>query len=265
MEITLQTIIEDCHQISHDSKLMAPLGTSNDKVEYADFSKISNLLVCGTTGSGKTTFVRTLLATLIAHLGPDQFKLCIFDSRHSDYIEFSHISHLYCPVCHDAGKTYGLISSVFFEAERRKDLLDNNIADENFPDLFLILDDYSQIAQDNQKQDVLCKLLQISHRVKIHVIIVTSIALAKIISTELKACIPHRITFFLPERRNSQVVIDQNGAEKLKMPGQFIAKFYSNCNTYDSVELSDSEIKGLCKQHETQSLDKDAVKKLLAT
>ena len=63
-------------------------------------------------------------------------------------------------------------------------------------------------------------------------IIVTSIALAKIVSTELKVNIPHRISFFLPERRNSQVVIDQDGAEKLEFPGEFIAKFYSKTKNF---------------------------------
>ena len=71
--------------------------------------------------------------------------------------------------------------------------------------------------------------------------------MAKIISTEIKVNIPYRISFFLPERRNSQVVLDENGAEILESPGQFIAKFYSKSATYNSIELSNDDINKACQ------------------
>ncbi len=243
--ITIQKIYEESLAISNDAKLIAPLGIKeNGEIEYVDYSKINHLIICGTSGSGKTTFVRTLLTSLMLVSTPENFKLCIFDSKHIDYTDFNGMPFLLIPVATDSKKCPGMIGWVSYEAERRQKLLADNADNmDNLPDIFMVLDDYAEITQYQDAQESLYKLLQIAHRVKIHVIIVTSIALAKIISTELKVNIPHRISFFLPERRNSNVVIDQDGAENLEFPGEFIAKFYSKAKTLRSIELSDWEIK----------------------
>jgi S-DNA-T family DNA segregation ATPase FtsK/SpoIIIE len=238
-------------------ELIAPIGIKNGQIEYTDYSQINNLLVCGTTGSGKTTFVRTLIASLISSYDRESVNFCIFDSKRVDYTEFYKIPHLVMPVLHDNKRCQGMLFWVLHEAEERLNLLSENSSDLKRPDIFVILDDYAQITQDPDVKMTLYKLLEISHRVKIHVIIVTSIALAKIISTELKVHIPHRISFFLPEKRNSQVVIDQNGAESLEMPGQFIAKFYSKVEIYNSIELLDSEIKKICEKQFTKHYEND--------
>jgi S-DNA-T family DNA segregation ATPase FtsK/SpoIIIE len=164
----------------------------------------------------------------------------------TDYLEFSNVPNLIMPIIKDIPKCNGMLFWVLSEAQRRNALLNETATDLKLPEIFVILDDYAQVARDKEVQKTLYELLQINHRVKIHIIIVTSISLAKIISTELKVHIPHRITFFLPEKRNSKVVIDQHGAETLRVPSQFIAKFYSEAKVYDSVELSDSDIKEAC-------------------
>lgn len=218
-------------------ELIAPIGIKDGQIEYTDYSQINNLLVCGTAGSGKTTFVSTLITSLISTNQRESINFCIFDSKRVDYAEFSNIPHLIMPINHDSNRCRGMLFWVLSEAKERLKLLNESDSDFKRPDIFVILDDYAEIAQDSDVKKTLYEILEISHRVKIHIIFVTSIALAKIISTELKVHIPHRISFFLPERRNSQVVIDQNGAESLEMPGQFIAKFYNKVEIYNSIEL----------------------------
>jgi S-DNA-T family DNA segregation ATPase FtsK/SpoIIIE len=244
--ISIQKIIEDISVLNNCTGFVAPIGIKNNQIEYTDYAQINNLLVCGTTGSGKTTFVKTIIASLISINRPENFKLSIFDSVRTDYLEFSNVPNLIMPIIKDIPKCNGMLLWVLSEAQRRNALLNETATDLKLPEIFVILDDYAQVAQDKEVQKTLYELLQINHRVKIHIIIVTSISLAKIISTELKVHIPHRITFFLPEKRNSKVVIDQHGAETLRVPGQFIAKFYSEAKVYDSVELSDSDIKEAC-------------------
>lgn len=243
--ITIQKIHEESLAISNGEGLIAPLGIKeNGDIEYVDYSKINHLIVCGTSGSGKTTFVRTLLTSLMSARSPDSVKFCIFDSKHIDYTDMNGMPFLLMPVVTDSRKCSGMIGWACFEAKKREMLLANDIKNiDTFPDTFIVLDDYAEITQSQDAQESLYELLQIAHRVKIHVIIITSIALAKIVSTELKVNIPHRISFFLPERRNSNVVIDQDGAETLEFPGEFIAKFYSKAKTLRSIELSDWEIK----------------------
>ena len=246
--ITIQKIFEESSAISNGQGLIAPLGIKeNDEIEYVDYSKINHLLVCGTSGSGKTTFVRTLLTSLIALNSPSKLKFCIFDSKHIDYMEFNDTPFLLVPVTHDNRKCSGIIGWALSEAKKREMLSTvNPDIIKDYSDIFIVLDDYAEIAQDQVAQESLYKLLQIGHRVKIHVIIVTTIALAKVISEDIKVNIPHRLSFYLPERRSSQVVIDQDGAETLDFPGEFIAKFYSKATTFRSIELSDLEIKNLC-------------------
>ncbi len=250
--ITIQKIYNESPAISNGEGLVAPLGMKeNGEIEYVDYSKINHLIICGTSGSGKTTFVRTLLTSLMSVSSPDNVQFCIFDSKHIDYTDFNGMPSLLIPVATDSRKCSGMIGWVSMEAEKRQKLLADDPSDINtLPEMFIILDDYAEIAQDTYSQENLYKLLQIAHKVKIHIIIVTSIALAKVISTELKVNIPHRISFFLPEKRNSQVVIDQNGAEALECPGEFIAKFYSKAETFHVIELSDLEIQKILKQAE---------------
>ena len=247
-DITIQKIVEESSAVSNGKGLIAPLGIKeNDEIEYADYSKINHLIVCGTSGSGKTTFVRTLLTALMATNSPDSVKFCIFDSRHVDYTDLNGMPFLLTPVVTDGRTGSGMIAWALCEAQEREKMLADDAKNVDiFPDIFIVLDDYVEITRHEAAQERLYELLQIAHRVKIHVIIVTSIALAKIVSTELKVNIPHRISFFLPERRNSQVVIDQDGAEALDFPGEFIAKFYSKAKTFRSIELSDLEIKKFC-------------------
>ena len=250
--ITIKKIYEECLAIGNGEELIAPLGIKeNGEIEYVDYSKINNLIVCGTSGSGKTTFVRTLLTSLMSVRSPEKVKFAIFDSKCVDYTDLNGMPSLLMPIIHESRKCSGMIGWVSMEAEKRQKLFADDPSNINtLPEIFIVIDDYAEIVKDLYTQENLYKLLQIAHKVKIHIIIVTSIALAKVISTELKVNIPHRISFFLPEKRNSQVVIDQNGAEALECPGEFIAKFYSKAETFHAIELSDLEIQKILKQAE---------------
>ena len=240
-KITEETIL------SCGNGIIAPLGIRNNEIECVDFSIIDNLIICGTVGSGKTTFVRTLMASLISTNKPEKIKFCLFNSKKTDYIEFSNVPHLIMPVISDAKKCIGMMLYVLSEAQKREQAINEKGEDVDVPEIFLVLDDYANVSKEPNVQETLCDLLKIAHRVKVHVIIVTSIALARIISTELKVLVPHRISFFLPEKVNSRVVIDQNGAETLEMPGEFISKFHGKVRKYRSIELSNSEIKQACE------------------
>ena len=188
--ITIQKIYDESLAISNGKGFVAPLGIKeNGEIEYVDFSKINNLLVCGTTGSGKTTFVRTLLTSLMLTNTPKNFKLMIFDSRYVDYTDLNGVPFLLIPVVTDSRKCSGMIGWALGEAQARQRLLmDNTNNMDTFPDIFLVLDDFAEISQDPEAQEYLFKLLQIDRRFKIHTIIVTSTAVAKIISTELNQC-----------------------------------------------------------------------------
>ena len=177
--ITIKKIYEECLAIGNGEGLIAPLGIKeNGEIEYVDYSKINHLMVCGTSGSGKTTFVRTLITLLSSINTYENVMLCIFDSKSTDYIDFSYSSFLLMPIIHNKQKCSGMLYWALNEAEKRQKLLTENV--DTFSDIFIVLDDYADMVHEPNIQETLYKLLQIAHRVKIHVIIVTSIALAKL-------------------------------------------------------------------------------------
>ena len=122
--ITIQKIYKESLAISKGEGLIAPLGIKeNGEIEYVDYSKINHLIVCGTSGSGKTTFVRTLLASLMTASSPENIKFAIFDSKHIDYTDFNGMPSLLMPIIHESRKCSGAISWVLDEAKKRKNLL----------------------------------------------------------------------------------------------------------------------------------------------
>ena len=184
--ITIRKIFEESLAISNGEGLIAPLGIKeNGDIEYIDYSKVNHLIVCGTSGSGKTTFVRTLIASLASIKTYKPVNLCIFDSKTTDYIDFSYSPFLLMPIIRNSQKCSGMLFWALGEAQKRQRLLEENV--DTFSDIFIVLDDYAELVHEPNIQETLYKLLQIAHRVKIHIIIVTSIALAKIVSTELQA------------------------------------------------------------------------------
>lgn len=198
--------------------LMITIGTTSNGTEVKrDFSIINNMLVSGTTGSGKTEFIQSLIYGIMEQRTPDEARFVIFDSKGIDYMAMQNSPFLLMPVVNDYSKASRIAAILVEEAEKRIENMDFSYK----PDIFFILDDY---AQCGMLEDIFARLLTISRVAKIHPIIVTSTPTAETLSAEIKALIPYRLTFTTANNKVSQMVIGTAGAENLRYPGEFIYK-----------------------------------------
>lgn len=154
------------------------IGSTDTDIFSMDVSNISGMLVGGTTGSGKTSFVQAIIAECMNNLTPDDVKFAIFDSKYVDYSYLNESPYLLIPVCTDEEKVPAMTS--WMNAEIRTRLKSEG----DYPHLFFIFDDYARVSRLIE-EDII-QILQVGRRAKIHIIIVTSTPSADIVSTSIR-------------------------------------------------------------------------------
>lgn len=220
-----------------------PIGYTEDKVYTQDFTKVSNMLVTGTTGSGKTAFIQTIMSELQTAFLPDDIKFVVYDSKMVDYTFLNGNPYLMIPIITEANKASAMISWLLNEAtSRRQDINSLNMK----PHIFAIFDDYYDVSQFTDSEDTLIRLLQISRTVKIHCILITSTPSAQVISSNLKANMPYKIAFHTATKSVSRMIIDESGAELLNIPGEMIFIGQSGRIKCNSVFCEYEELQELC-------------------
>lgn len=227
-----------------------PIGKEeNGSVFYQDLSKISHILVSGTTGSGKTAFIQSVLSSLMLTVPTDMVKFIIYDSKLIDYMYFKESPQLLVPIIYDGKKAMGAINWLLSEANNRIELLTESVDKfNNLPHIYLVLDDYSEIAQFDAEYNCLVKLLKIGRSVNIHCILSTSTPTANVVSTEIKANVPCRIAFHTTQKSVSRMILDENGAEMLQIPGEMIFKGQNQNIKCTSYFVTDDEIKSIIQE-----------------
>lgn len=203
-------------------KLPVPIGVDESgTVLFQNMNDIPHMLICGTTGSGKTEFVRSLLSVMTALYGPEEFRLVVFDSKRIDYGDLNGLPHLLVPVTNDRRRASGMLGFLATETQRRLTVRAQNFA-EPMPEIFAVLDDFAELSADRDCMDCMAKILENGRAVGVHCIVVTASASAKVISTVLKSHIQCRAAFATASKLDSRIILDMNGAEKLHLPGEMI-------------------------------------------
>lgn len=221
------------------AELNIPIGKYRDGSEFSiDMSIVSQMLISGTVGSGKTSFIKSLITRIIAQASPEKAKFIIYDSKLVDYSIFNAMPSLLLPLIHEARYLVGTMSWLLTEAKRRiQAKAAGNEELSEFPHIFFIIDDfYDAIAMQSEAiNGCLLQLLQIGSKTKIHCIISTSTPSSAVVSSEIKANIACRVAFKTSQRSVSRMILDENGAELLKLPGEMIFKGYgrrAQCKSY---------------------------------
>ncbi len=200
---------------------------------------IPHILICGSTGTGKTSFVRTILAKVSEEYHPTDVRFIILDSKVVDYVDFSGIPHILIPVVTDAEKEIAALSWLHREAEVRlmqfSSLTVNNIAAYNqkmetkehkLPELFCIIDDCSALYDMPEFVSLLYSILQVGRSVGIHLWLVTSLFPQRGPIRQQLLSIPNRIVFHVSTLSESRTLLDKSGGEKLPVPGVFLLRQY---------------------------------------
>lgn len=198
-----------------------------------DLDDMPHILIAGTTGSGKTVCVNSLILSLLFKLSPNDLKFLMIDPKMVELMPFNGLPHLLCPVVTDAKKASIALNWVVNEMEGRYQLLAKvgarnieayNEKQEKLPYIVVIIDEFADlmsVARD-QIENAITRLAQLSRAVGIHLMLATQRPSVDVITGVIKANLPARISFKVASKVDSRTVLDMNGADKLLGKGDML-------------------------------------------
>ncbi len=216
------------------SKLALALGKDiTGAPVVAALDDMPHLLIAGTTGSGKTVCVNSLIMSLLYKLSPNELKFIMIDPKMVELACYNGLAHLLCPVITDTKKVSAALNWLVSEMENRYNLLANagarnidayNKKGENMPYIVVIIDELADLmmAAANQIEAAITRLAQLSRAVGIHLILATQRPSVDVITGVIKANFPARVSFKVASKVDSRTVLDANGADKLLGRGDML-------------------------------------------
>lgn len=219
--------------------LYIPFGVNIEgKVVSADLSKFPHMLVAGTTGSGKSIYMHSVIMTLIMRNRPEDLKIVMVDPKRVELSKYKDLPHLLCPIIKTASEAKICLKKLCDEMERRYEMLENATVSgireyneeyaepnglEKMPFIVAFLDEYSDLV-DSEK-DISSYVLKLAAKARaagIHLFIATQRPDAKIITGTIKANLPVRVALMTANAIDSTVILGQGGAEELAGHGDML-------------------------------------------
>jgi len=251
----------------------------NGKDVVEDLVQISNILIAGTTGTGKSNLLNTFIVDTIYSSNPEEVKMILIDTRIINFQRFNNIPHLLIPAITDIKKACGVMEWTLQECMNRNELFaKNNVksieeynetAQSKLPRIIVFIEDLCDLMAYGKEdvEEALIEIVKISRKVGIHLIISTYRTSTEIITGRIKANIPTRLTFKLPSRVDSRTVIDKSGAEKLLPYGDalFIKVEEREPRRIQAPYISDEEIEKIIDEIkvEEKSNSSDEIMKII--
>lgn len=237
--VTLREVIDQGQYREAKSKLTVGLGKDvTGNFIYCDVAKMPHLLIAGTTGSGKSVCLNTMIVSLLYNANPDEVKLLMIDPKQVEFTIYNGIPHLLVPVVSDARKAAGALGWAVSEMlQRYKKFSDNNVRDisgynsicesqglKKMPQVVIFIDELSDLmmAAPNEVEDSICRLAQMARAAGMHLVIATQRPSVDVITGLIKANIPSRIALSVSSQIDSRTIIDSIGAEKLLGNGDML-------------------------------------------
>lgn len=228
--------VVDCNEVrAAKSKLCVGLGRSiSGKVITADLGKMPHLLVAGSTGSGKSVCINTLIAGLLYKDRPDEVKFILIDPKVVELSNYNGIPHLLVPVVTDAKKAASALHWAVMEMERRyqafavnhvRDIASYNAQSEaKMPFIVIVIDELSDLMMVAKAdvEEAILRLAQKARAAGIHLVIATQRPSVDVITGIVKANIPSRIAFAVSSQIDSRTILDMGGAENLLGKGDML-------------------------------------------
>ena len=236
--------------------------TPDGKFEMLDISKAPHLLVAGTTGSGKTIFLYSIIVSLLQQFNKDEVEFLIVDPKQTDFVFFEDLPNLYGgKVITDAEEALEMLNRINeqdkedrmqkIRACRSRDINSYNEKNPNnrMKRLVVVIDEYADLIQTAEMQGnrkeferSLSMLAQKVRSLGIHLIIATQRPSANIVTGVLKANIPYRISFRLPSHTDSQTILDMPGAENLLGMGDMLVVTESDVKRMQGLFITEQEL-----------------------
>ena len=231
--VYLRSLIENPKFSEAKSRITTALGrgVAGEPI-YLDIAKMPHLLIAGTTGSGKSVCINTMLMSVLYKAKPTEVKLVLIDPKKVEFNKYNGIPHLLVPVVYDSKKAAGALHWCVTEMERRFDLIESqNVRNiegynkaveddstkEKLTQIVIVIDELADLmmtASDDVEASI-CRLAQKARAAGMHLIVGTQRPSVDVITGLIKANIPSRIAFTVMSQVDSRTIIDTAGAEKL--------------------------------------------------
>ena len=233
--VTLREVLESDEFNQFESPLAMGLGKDiAGKPIIADIGKMPHLLIAGSTGSGKSVCVNTLINSILYKSNPDEVKFLLIDPKVVELANYNGIPHLLIPVVTDPKKAANALNWAVTEMNRRyklfaessvKDITSyNEKSEEKLPKIVIIIDELADLmmVSANDVEDYICRLAQMARAAGMHLIVATQRPSVDVITGVIKANIPSRIAFAVSSQTDSRTILDMGGAEKLLGKGDML-------------------------------------------
>lgn len=222
------------------SKLGAVLGKSiSGDIVIADIAKMPHILIAGTTGSGKSVCVNSIIMSILFRSTPDEVRFLMIDPKAVEFMIYNGIPHLLIPVVTDPKKASGALAWAVTEMLNRYKLFsDNNVRDLTgynklaktredltvMPQIVIFIDELADLmmASPGEVEDSICRLAQMARAAGMHLVIATQRPSVNVVTGVIKANIPSRIALKVASQVDSRTIIDGAGAEKLLGKGDML-------------------------------------------
>ena len=238
--VSLREVIESDSFQEESSKLSVALGKDiAGNTVIANIAKMPHVLIAGSTGSGKSVCINTIVTSIIYHAKPSEVKMIMVDPKVVELSVYNEIPHLLIPVVTDPKKAAGALAWAVQEMDNRyclfakkgvRDLKGYNKTVENegeggkLPQIVIIIDELADLMMVAAKEveESICRLAQKARAAGMHLVIATQRPSVDVITGLIKANVPSRIAFAVSSQVDSRTILDQVGAEKLLGKGDML-------------------------------------------
>jgi DNA segregation ATPase FtsK/SpoIIIE, S-DNA-T family len=273
--VALGDVFDDLPQAA--SPLAVWLGKDiSGSAVWTDLARMPHILIAGTTGSGKSGCINTILTSILLRATPDEVRMILIDPKRIELGFYESIPHLLTPVVSSPKQAAAALTNVVGEMERRyermsvvraRSLPEMNRAlrqrgEQPLPYLLVVIDELADLMMISPQdvEDAVIRLAQKSRAVGIHLVLATQRPSVDVITGMIKANVPSRIAFAVSSQTDSRVILDTNGAESLLGQGDMLFKPLgtSRLQRVQGAYVSEEEIALVveqCRAQRGQELD----------
>ncbi len=264
--VSMRELIDTPEFYEEKSKLSAGLGKDiAGKCVYCDVSKMPHLLIAGTTGSGKSVCMNSIIVSILYRAKPDEVKFLMIDPKQVEFSKYIGIPHLLVPVVTDPRKAAGALGWAVSEMlQRYNKFSETGVRDiegynkyvskhedmEPMPKICIFIDELADLmmAAPKEVEDSICRLAQMARAAGMHLVIATQRPSVDVITGLIKANISSRIALTVSSQIDSRTILDASGAEKLLGRGDML---YNPIGASKPIRvqgcfISDEEVEELC-------------------
>ncbi|MBS0629761.1 MAG: DNA translocase FtsK 4TM domain-containing protein [Verrucomicrobia bacterium] len=269
-EVGFRELLEYYQHGKQKAQIPILLGkTVTGEIVMSDLAKMPHCIIAGATGSGKSVCINTIVMSIVMNARPDEIKLLMVDPKKVELTGYTNLPHMIAPVITEAHGAFAALNWLVKEMQVRYEILKQlglrNITafnmrkrdiqfeesldipiPETMPKLVAIIDEFADLmmAADSDLETPIARIAQMARAVGIHLILATQRPSREVITGLIKANFPTRIAFKVASRVNSQIILDDSGAESLLGNGDmlFLPPGSSHLIRAQGTYISDEEI-----------------------